>query len=260
MNYRRFAPAFYHLTARAAPPGSRLVFAVGGARLVTASRLGRCRLLLATGLLLDARGVFGLGVLNPRRLLALGGVLVYRAAGGPVLGAGLLLPGLRRGAALHLSALRWHTFFSGIFGGLRALYYVARWLWKVRVALAREAFEHRPHHRGRQLQMQGQVLGAGQDLVVVCAPFVAEGLERPGDVLRGDEGVSAGDHAQVLDKGQVEATHHPHDRFGLEDAPPDKETGVVTVGPPPQNLALVDVVVLGNPVLELPQKPARQNA
>src|SRR3712207_7805994 len=72
--------------------------------------------------------------------------------------------------------------------------------------------------------------------------------------------VPAGDHPQVLDQGQVEAANHPDDWLGLVDAAPDKEAGVVAVGPSPQYLALSDVVVLGDPVLELPEEPPRQHA
>src|SRR3712207_8914808 len=55
--------------------------------------------------------------------------------------------------------------------------------------------------------------------------------------------VPAGDHPQVLDQGQVEAANHPDDWLGLVDAAPDKDAGVVAVGPSPQYLALSDVVV-----------------
>src|SRR5919199_1109869 len=84
-----------------------------------------------------------------------------------------------------------------------------------------------PGSSARPLEVQREVLSAGQDLVVIRALFIADGLERPGDVIGGNEGVPSGDHAQILHQGQVEASYHPDDRLGLVDAPADKEAGRV---------------------------------
>src|SRR5215211_566542 len=224
---------------------SRVLFPIGGTR----SALGGSRLFLFAWLLLHPGGVLCLGILHPRRLLRLAGVLADRAAGGPVVGARLLLLLLRRGSSSHVSALRF----------LR-LRHLARRLGEFGNPVAGQVFEHLADDRGGELQVQCQALGAGQNRVVVRIALVAEILESAGDVLRGDEGVSAGDQAQVLQERQVEALHHPDDRLGLEDAPPDEEAGVVTVRPAPQNLALTDVVVLGDPVLELAQETSGQDS
>src|SRR3712207_2891040 len=103
------------------------------------------------------------------------------------------------------------------------------------------------------------MLGACEHLVVVSAAFVAEGLQRLGDALGWDEGVPAGCHAEVLQERQVEAPNHADDRLGLIYAPPDKEAGVVAVGPAPQDFALVYVVVLRHAVLKLPEETACKN-
>src|SRR5215218_2559144 len=235
---------------------SRVFFPIGGARLAAAPALGGSGLFLFAGLLLHPGGVLCLGILHPRRLLALAGVLTDRAAGLSVFGAWLLLPLLRRGSSAYVCALRWNAFR---FLRLLRLRHLARRLGEFGDPVAGQVFEHLADDRGGELQVQRQALGAGQNLVVVSIALVAEGLESPGDVLRGDEGIPAGDQAQVLQERQVEALHHPDDRLGLEDAPPDEEAGVVAVGPAPQNLALADVVVLGDPVLELAQETSGQD-
>src|SRR5215216_390270 len=240
---------------RRAALSSRVFFPIGGARLAAAPALGGSRLFLFAGLLLHSGGVLCLGILHPRRLLALAGVLTDRAAGLSVFGARLLLPLLRRGSSAYVPAFRWNAFLLR----LLRLRQLARRLGEFGDPVAGQVFEHLADDRGGELQVQRQALGAGQNLVVVSIALVAEGFESPGDVLRGDEGIPAGDQAQVLQERQVEALHHPDDRLGLEDAPPDEEAGVVAVGPAPQNLVLVDVVVLGDPVLELAQETSGQD-
>jgi hypothetical protein len=64
----------------------------------------------------------------------------------------------------------------------------------------------------------------------------------------------------VLEQREVEAPYHADNGLRLVDTPPDEEAGVVAVGPAPQHLALAQVVVLGDPVLELPEQPAREQA
>src|SRR5215211_3632179 len=246
------SPGILPLRRRGAA-SSRVFFPMGGARLAAAPALGGSRLFLFAGLLLDPGRVLCLGILHPRRLLSLAGVLTDRAAGLSVFGARLLLPLLRRGSFAYVPAFRWNGF------RFLRLRHLARRLGEFGNPVAGQVFEHLADDRGGALQVQCQALGAGQNLVVVRIALVAEGLESPSDVLRGDEGIPAGDQAQVLQERQVEALHHPDDRLGLEDAPPDEEAGVVAVGPAPQDLVLADVVVLGDPVLELAEETSGQD-
>src|SRR5215210_147003 len=221
---------------------------------VLAPTLGRGGLLSVADLLRDAGRVFGLRVLYPRRLVALACVLTRNAAGRPVLGARLLLFGrspARDGAPFPSDAA-----FVGVTGVLLGA--LAGRFWEVGKAFPPQLLEHLPHDGGWELEVKGEVLPGGEHLVGV--PPVTEGLERRRDVLRGHEGVAAGRHAQVLEQREVQPPYHTDHGLGVVDAPPNEEARIVAVGPAPEDLGFVDVVVLGYPVLELPEQTSGQNA
>src|ERR671917_2606247 len=171
-------------------------------------------------------------------------------AGSLVLGTRLLL----RRSTLYGVSLRWEALLLLFLSSCC----LGRQFGKVFETFAAEVLQHLPDDGSGKLEVQGEALRVGEGLV--CVPLVAEGTERPGDVLGRHEGVAAGRHAQVLEERKIQAPHHADDGLGLVDAPPHEEACIVAIGPASQDLALVHVVVLGNPVLELPEQPACKDA
>src|SRR5215218_199456 len=223
-----------------------LPFAVGRAWGVLAPALGRRSLLLIAALLGHARGV---RVLHPGGLVATAGVLACGATPRPGFGARLLSG---RGAARrNHSALTVLAFDVFGLGGL------APRLGEVGEPFPPEILQHLPHDGRGKLQVKRESLPARQHFVSVAA-FVAEGPERLRYVLGRYEGIAAGRHAQVLEQRKVQPPDHTDHGLGLVDATPDEETGVVAVCPALHYLGLVHVVVLGDPVLELPEQTSRQ--
>src|SRR5215212_174411 len=141
---------------------------------------------------------------------------------------------------------------------LFTLHELGRRFGKVGETLAAEVLEHLPYNRSGKIEVKGQSLRVGEGLVLVT--LVAQSIERLGGVLGRHEGVAAGRHAQVLEERKIQAPHHADDRLGLVDAPPHEEARVIAIGPASQDLALVHIVVLGQPVLELTEQPARKDA
>src|SRR5215211_3103012 len=179
-------------------------------------------------------------------------LFTIRATGG-AFAAGLGRGGLCR-SALHAASLRWNGFLVCLlgFGSL------ARRFGKVGEAFPAQLLEHLPKDRSRKIEVESEALGLGERLVNI--PLVAEGAERSPDVLGGHEGVAACRHTQVLEERRIQAPDHTDHRLGLLDTSPDEQARVVAIGPASQDFALVHVVVLGDPVLELPEQPARQHA
>src|SRR5215212_6949550 len=168
------------------------------------------------------------------------GSIADRPAGCLVLATRLLLGRY----ILHGASLRRDALF--IF--LLRLGSLGRRFGKVGETFTAEVLEHLTDDRSGKLEVQGEAL------------LVAEGTERPEDVLGRHEGVAASRHAQVLEERKIQTPHHADNRLGLVDAPPHEETCIVAIGPASQDLALVHVVVLGHPVLELPEQSACKDA
>src|SRR5215210_3186303 len=168
------------------------------------------------------------------------GSIADRPAGCLVLATRLLLGRY----ILHGASLRRDALF--IF--LLRLGSLGRRFGKVGETFTAEVLEHLTDDRSGKLEVQGEAL------------LVGEGTERPEDVLGRHEGVAASRHAQVLEERKIQTPHHADNRLGLVDAPPHEETCIVAIGPASQDLALVHVVVLGHPVLELPEQSACKDA
>src|SRR5829696_3053387 len=91
-----------------------LLLPIGRAGDVFAPALGRRHLLFVAALLGHARGVAGLRVLHPGRLITTARVLAGGAPRSPVLRARLLLPLPGRGPTRNGASLRHHTAIAGL--------------------------------------------------------------------------------------------------------------------------------------------------
>src|SRR5215208_7963851 len=156
------------------------------------------------------------------------GSIADRPAGCLVLATRLLLGRY----ILHGASLRRDALF--IF--LLRLGSLGRRFGKVGETFTAEVLEHLTDDRSGKLEVQGEALRVGEGLV--CVPLVAEGTERPEDVLGRHEGVAASRHAQVLEERKIQTPHHADNRLGLVDAPPHEETCIVAIDPASQDLVL----------------------